>query len=91
MESLLGKKILDSWRLIYKDNQDFEKLVKRWHVIIDILIPFHDILDSALQGGLKNRDTVRNIIKQLRAVVASLSKVYVSQLKEYAVAIKTDM
>lgn len=91
MESLLGEKILDLWRLIYKDNQDFDKLVERWNNIIDILIPFHDILEPALQGGLKNRDTVRNVCKQLRAVVASLSRVYISQLKEYAETIKTEM
>ena len=36
MESLLGKKILDSWRLVFKDNKNFDKLVEEWKAILDV-------------------------------------------------------
>ena len=38
MESLIGKKILDPWRLVFKDNLNFDSLVEKWKQILDILI-----------------------------------------------------
>lgn len=91
MESLLGKKILDTWRLTYRDNRDFDELVSKWKKILDILMPFHETLEPALQGGLKNKDTVKSVTTQLRAVVASLCKVYIEQLRDFIKDIKTEM
>lgn len=91
MESLMGKKILDSWKLIYKDNTDFEHLVEMWKKILDIIIPFHGTLEPALQGGLKSKENANIVTAQLRAMVASLSKSYSIQLKEYIESVKTEM
>lgn len=91
MESLIGKKILDSWKLVYKDNTNFEYLVEMWKKILDIIIPFHGTLEPALQGGLKSKEHANSVTVQLRAMVASLSKVYSVQLKEYIESVKTDM
>ncbi len=91
MESLIGKKILDSWKLFYKDNQDFDSLVKKWNQIIAILLPFHGILEPALIGGLKNREISKNVAMQLRAVVSSLGTVYSMQLCGFIESINTNM
>lgn len=91
MESLLNKKILDSWRLVYNNNQDFDRLVEMWKGILIILLPFNNMLDPALQGGLKSKDTAKNVTEQVRAMITSLSKTYANQLKDYIAAIKTDM
>ena len=47
MESLLGKKILDSWRLVFKDNKNFDKLVEEWKAILDVLMPWHSTLANS--------------------------------------------
>lgn len=91
MESLIGKKILDSWRLVYKDNQDFDELVSKWNMIIDVILPFYANLELALQGGLKNKEIAQKVALQLRAVIASLSTVYVMRLKDFIDSINTDM
>lgn len=91
MESLIGKKILDSWKLFYKDNKDFEALVGKWNQVINILLPFHGTLEPALIGGLKSSQTSKNAAMQLRAVVSSLGMVYTKQLHEFIKSINTDM
>lgn len=91
MESLIGKKILDPWRLVYRDNQDFDSLVEKWKQVISILIPFHGTLEPALVGGLKNRETSKNVASQLCAVVSSLGPVFIQQLHEFVDSINTDM
>ena len=91
MESLIGKKILDPWKLVYKNNQNFDSLVKKWKQVIDILLPFHGILEAALIGGLKSKETSKNVIMQLRAVISSLGTAYVTQLQEFIDSINTDM
>lgn len=91
MESLISKKIFDSWKLFYKDNQNFESLVKRWKQVLDILLPFHGTLEPALIGGLKSREASKNVAMQLRAVVSSLGTVYAKQLYEFIKSINTDM
>lgn len=91
MERLISKKIFDSWKLFYKDNQNFESLVKRWKQVLDILLPFHGTLEPALIGGLKSREASKNVAMQLRAVVSSLGTVYAKQLYEFIKSINTDM
>lgn len=91
MESLIGKKILDPWRLVYRDNQDFDSLVEKWKQVISILIPFHGTLEPALVGGLKNREISKSVASQLCAVVSSLGPVFIQQLQEFVDSINTDM
>ena len=91
MESLIGKKILDPWRLVFKDNLNFDSLVEKWKQILDILIPFHSTLEPALAGGLKSRETSKNVALQLRALTSSLSNMFVQQLREFVESINTDM
>lgn len=91
MESLIGKKILDPWRLVYKDNQDFDSLVEKWKQVLSFLIPFHGTLEPALVGGLKNRETSKNVALQFCAVVSSLGSVFILQLQEFIESINTDM
>ena len=78
---LIGKKILDPWRLVYKDNQDFDSLVEKWKQVLSFLIPFHGTLEPALVGGLKNRETSKNVALQFCAVVSSLGSVFIHNFK----------
>lgn len=91
MESLIFIKILDPWKLFYKDNQNFNSLVEKWRQVIAILLPFHGTLEPALAGGLQNREIAKNVAMQLRAIVSSLGTVYSKQLQEFIDSINTDM
>ena len=91
MESLISKKILDSWKLFYKDNQDFDSLVEKWNQIIDILLPFHRTLETALIGGLQSKEASKNAVTQLRAIISSFGTAYSIQLHEFIESINTDM
>lgn len=91
MESLLGKKILDSWRLVFKDNKNFDKLVEEWKAILDVLMPWHSTLEPAIVSGLKSKEATQNAAKQLRATLTSFSSMYAQQLKPFSDSINTDM
>ena len=86
----MGKK-LDPWKLVFKNNTDFEKLVEKWTTVIDVLLPLHATLEPAIIGGLKSKESTQNATKQLRAMVTSLSTMYAKQLKPFADMINTDM
>lgn len=91
MESILGKKILDSWRLVFKNNKNFDKLVEEWKAILDVLMPWHSMLEPAIISGLKSKEATQNAAKQLRATLASLSSMCAQQLKLFSDSINTDM
>ena len=91
MESLLGKKILDSWRVVFKDNKNFDKLVEEWKAILDVLMPWHSTLEPAIGSGLKSKEATQNAAKQLRATLTSFSSMYAQQLKPFSDSINTDM
>ncbi len=91
MESLLGKKILDSWKLAFKNNTNFEKLVENWSTVLNVLLPFHSTLEPAIVDGLKSKESTQNATKQLRAMLTSFSMMYAKQLKPFVDIINTDM
>ena len=91
MENLLGKKILDSWKLVFKDNGNFDKLVEEWKAILDVLMPLHTTLEPAISSGLKSKEATQNATKQLRAMLASFSAMYAQQLKPFSDIINTNM
>ena len=91
MESLLGKKILDSWRLVFKDNKNFDSLVEEWKAILDVLMPWHSTLEPAIASGLKSKEATQKAAKQLRATLASFSSMYAQQLKPFSDSINADM
>lgn len=91
MESLIGKKILDPWKLSFKDNDKFEELVDSWKDVLEVLLPFHAILEEALIEGLKSKELTQKVTKQLRAMVTSFRSIYVKQLKIFVNTINTNM
>ena len=84
IESILGKKVLDPWRLKFNDSTDFDKLVSYWKEIIGIVLPFHTSLEAALVGGLNNSETAKNSCEKIRATVTSVRKALSSVLDSFA-------
>ena len=81
LEDLMGTKISDKWQLHFKDNTDFEELMRKWEMIINPIIAFSDNLTPALQGGLKSKETVNTQVQAVKNIVSSLSAMYAESLK----------
>lgn len=82
LEDLLGAKISDKWKLKFKDNSDFEKLIQMWLKIIAAIISFNQKLEPALQGGLKNKEQVGTQVGEVKSMVSSVRTILAEQLKE---------
>ena len=91
MESILGKKVLDSWKLKFNDSSDFSKLVLYWKEIIGIVLPFHISLETALVGGLKSSVAAKQSSEQIRATVTSVRAALSSVLDSFAKKVNTIM
>lgn len=91
MESILGKKILDSWKLKFNDSSDFNKLVFYWKEIVGMVLPFHVSLETALEGGLKSSIVAKQSSEQIRATVTSVRAALSSVLDSFAKKINTIM
>lgn len=82
LEDLLGAKISDKWKLKFKDNSDFEKLIQMWLKIIAAIISFNQKLEPALQGGLKSKEQVVTQVGEVKSMVSSVRTILAEQLKE---------
>lgn len=75
------KKINDKWKLRFKNNSDFEQLKDYWEKIISIIISFYEHLEPALEGGLKNKELVKEKVQSVKAIVSSLKDSYSKMLE----------
>jgi len=82
LEDLLSAKISDKWKLKFKDNSDFEKLIQMWLKVIGAIISFSKKLEPALQGGLKNKEQANAQIAEVKSMVAAVNEMLTSQLKK---------
>ena len=81
IEDIIGAKISDKWQLHFKKSGNFEDLIEMWEKVITVLISFSDQLSPALQGGLKNKETVKSQVQAVKSIVASFQEAYANQLK----------
>ena len=82
LEDLLSAKISDKWKLKFKDNSDFEKLIQMWLKVIGAIISFSKKLEPALQDGLKNKEQANAQIADVKSMVAAVNEMLTSQLKK---------
>ncbi len=84
LENMLGEKIVDAWNLKFKDPSDFARLVELWKIVISVVISFSSNLLPALEGGLKNKETVRSCVETLRSIMSAIQTTLKVQLKAFA-------
>ena len=87
MENIIGVKIVDSWNIKFKDCSDFDALVDRWKQVIGVVLAFNSNLLPALEGGLKNKETVRNVTSSVKSIVLAIQGTLKEQLKGFVNAI----
>ncbi len=87
MENIIGVKITDSWNLKFKDCSDFNALADMWKEIINVVLAFHSTLLPALDGGLKNKETVRNVTASVKSILLAIQSTLKEQLKNFVDAI----
>ena len=81
LEDLIGRKINDKWKLSFKNNSDFEQLKEYWEKIISIIISFNVNLGAALEGGLKNKELVKEKVQSVKDIVSSFKDSYSKMLE----------
>ena len=87
MENIIGVKISDSWNLKFKDCLDFNALVDMWKQIIGVVLAFCNSLLPALEGGLKNKETVKNTTASVKSILLAIQGTLKEQLKDFVNAI----
>lgn len=87
IENIIGVKIVDSWNIKFKDCSDFDALVDRWKQVIGVVLAFNSNLLPALEGGLKNKETVRNVTSSVKSIVLAIQGTLKEQLKGFVNAI----
>lgn len=88
LEDVVDAKISDMWRLKFKENTDFDKLIQMWLKVIPTIISFNTRLAPALKGGLKNKETVNKQITEVKSIVASIKETLSMQLKDFIESIE---
>ena len=88
MENIVGSKINDSWQLRFKDCSDFDKLVKQWYDVIEVVLAFSGNLLPALEGGLKNKETAKKTVESVKAIIVAIQVTLKKQLKEFISMLK---
>lgn len=84
LENMLGKKIVDAWNLKFKDGSNFSRLVGLWKKIINVAIAFNSNLLPALEGGLKNKETVKTSVESLKSLMTAIQETLKTQLKDFS-------
>ena len=71
----------------FKNCSDFDKLVDLWKQIISVILAFNNSLLPALDGGLKNKESVRNVTTSVKSIVLAIQTMLKEQLKDFVNAI----
>ena len=66
------RKIIDKWQMQFKENNDFDALIAMWGPVIESVIAFNAYLTSALDDGLKNKETADKAIKDVKNFVSAI-------------------
>ena len=74
METVLGKKIVDSWKLSFKDSSNFEGLVSMWQDVIKVPMSLSPHLTPALNNGLNNKELVVDTVNKMVALLSAIEE-----------------
>ena len=88
LEDIIGKKIVDKWNLSFITNNEYDELIPIWENVVVTIIAFNKSLLPALDGGLKNKDTVNTCVQEVKSIVSSVSGVISQQVSNFIENIK---
>lgn len=88
LETILGRAIVDTWRLRFTENLSPKAAVAKWQLILNPLLTFVDQLDDALTGYLKNSEKTASSLARFQQLVhATRNAMGVEAFAEFSSAV----
>lgn len=84
MDGIIGRRINDSWTLVFKDTSNFDSLVGLWKTVIKSIMPLScQTLESVLEGGLKNKEKAEAAADSVVGLFTSIQGIVQGQITEF--------
>lgn len=92
IECILGNdRILDSWKLSFKKNDNFEQLVNLWKPVVEMTLKMgsKDLLPVVENGGLRSIKEAESVGSKIRDVISAVSEAVSVQVKDFVDGVDT--
>lgn len=84
MEGIIGKRITNSWSIVFKDTSNFETLVVLWRKVIKSIMPIsYKNLEIVLIEGLKNKEKAENAAVNVVGMFTAIQETVQSQVSDF--------
>lgn len=92
IECILGNdRIIDSWKLSFKKNDNFEQLVNLWKPVVEMTLKMgsKDLLLVVENGGLRSIKEAESVGSKIRDVISAVSEAVSVQVKDFVDSVDT--
>lgn len=92
IECILGNdRIIDSWKLSFKKNDNFEQLVNLWKPVVEMTLKMgsKDLLLVVENGGLRSIKEAESVGSKIRDVISAVSEAVSVQVKDFVESVDT--
>ncbi|MDQ7729553.1 AIPR family protein [Halomonas sp. SpR8] len=87
LEIMLGRKVPNIYRISFGNTTSPKQAEENWDNILDATLPFCTQLNKGLVGGLKNTNTVKEVVNTFRSLVQATTASNKSIYDEFATKI----
>lgn len=87
LEIMLGRKVPNIYRISFGNTTSPKQAEENWDSILDATLPFCTQLNRGLTGGLKNTNTVKEVVNTFRSLVQATTASNKSIYQEFATKI----
>ena len=84
---MLGRKVPNIYRISFGNTTSPKQAEENWDSILDATLPFCTQLNRGLTGGLKNTNTVKEVVNTFRSLVQATTASNKSIYQEFATKI----
>lgn len=84
MEGIIGKRIVNSWGLVFKDTNNFESLYKLWLKVVKSVLPMsYSLLENVLVEGLKNKEKAETAADSVVGMFAAIQEMVRIKVEDF--------
>lgn len=85
LESIIGKRITNTWALSFKDNSSFDAIVSRWSIVVETILPIACAeLEPVISDGLKSKDLSEKAANNVVGLLTSIKKMIQQQCIDFS-------